>query len=227
MENGQVVTLAKQINRVFQVQNKLVFISLIVLLGLLNQSCMSVSSMQTARVTPPKKFTVGKGLNMTHYRAFTEEKTRNVLGLMTETSLRYGIVDQVDIGLKLKIVGTSGGDIKYQYYGDANSLFAAAVALEMGYFIVSTRYTDPTTFEAAIPLHFSYHPSETFACYLTPKYVYRTYGNIESTSFYGFVCGFRFGKRFGLFTEYANLWNNSEVWSNQRQINVGFAKTIK
>ncbi len=191
-------------------------------------SCISISSLETARVVEPKKFGVGIGTGLPNYSYKDDERETKVVSVVSEISWRYGLVDQLDLGLNLKVVGLLGMDLKYQFLGDATSLFAAAAGFEAGYFFIPTiDYNDANTFETAIPLFFSYHPTENFAVYINPKYIYRKYGSIESTSFIGGVGGLRIGKSKAGFIEYAYLWNGSSNWSNQRQINIGFARDIR
>ncbi len=191
-------------------------------------SCISISSLETARVVDPKQFAVGVGTGIPNYSFTRDNEEIKVLGMVSEVSWRYGLVEQLDIGLNLKLVGLLGMDIKYQYYGDSQSRFAAAAGFEAGYFFIpSTEYNDANTFETAIPLFFSYHPTEKLGVYLNPKYIYRKYGSIESTSFIGAVGGFRFGGKRAAFIEYAFLYNGSSDWSNQRQFNIGIARDIR
>ncbi len=197
------------------------------LLMLTFSQCVSVSSMETARVTEHKKFGVLVGTGVPRYAYRTEDEEVRVVGSVSEVGGRYGIVEQVDLGATFRIIGASSLDIKYQFLGDQSSVFAGAAGTELGVFFISQDVRDGNTFEASIPLFFSYHPSENFAIYMNPKFVYRKYGSLEATNFWGGTTGFRFGQSLACFVEYGYLWNGSSDWSNQTQLNFGIARDIR
>lgn len=189
---------------------------------------MSISSLETARVIQPNKWGMGTGTGIPTYSYKKEDQEVKVFSMVSELSVRYGVVDQVDIGLNVKVIGVAGIDVKYQFLGDSESMFAGAAGFEAGYFFIpAVDYNDANTLETAIPLYFSCHPTEKFAFYVNPKFVYRKYGSLVSTNFIGGAAGLRFGGSFAGFLEYAYLWNGSSDWSNQRQFSIGIARDIK
>lgn len=175
----------------------------------------------------PKKFGVSAGSGIPNYSYDNGQRQVKVLGVVSEINARYGVIDQLDVGTTIRIIGASGIDLKYQFYGDHESKYAVAVGTEFGFFFIPTRYQDVNTFEMTIPAFLGYYPSENFALYINPKYVYRKYGSIETTSFWGATGGARMGDDVGFFVEYGFLWNRSSDWSNQRQLNIGISKEIR
>jgi len=193
------------------------------------QSCVSTSSFQTARVTETGEYGYGAGITLPRY-TFEEEITdtifgsnsQSVNGFAGEIYARYGVMENLDVGLKVAVIGSSGIDAKYQFLGDSESMLAGSVGLGLSYLSINGGGNDATsyrTFDLTVPLYFSIHPTDWFSFYLSPRYLYRASSN--NASFYGGIGGVRVGKRTAGFIEYALMANNSDLWGTHRQLNIG------
>lgn len=136
----------KMMNRIYWRLFVLVFLSL----GFM--SCASVSTMQTPGVVPEGEFrwalsTSGAG-GSGDVKASVDPNI--------EAALRYGVAENVDIGLKINFLGAQLG-AKYQFLkGD----FDLALGFEMGYQWVRTSgNTDPSShiLSFQLPLLMEYH----------------------------------------------------------------------
>ncbi|NUN99636.1 MAG: hypothetical protein HUU01_03360 [Saprospiraceae bacterium] len=122
-----------------------------------------------------------------------------------EFSGRYGVADKVDIGVRLNTNLNLGVSGKFQVVGDRESSFAMSLGAEVGTFgLVSGLWN------VQIPVFLSVHPSERFAWYLTPRYIYQftSYTGAENgLSYLGGNTGIMFGGRnkFGFDIGYYSL----------------------
>lgn len=179
-------------------------IGMLALVVLMASSCVNLSSFQTAKP-------VGKDSGEISIAAggliFSEPIGSESLGIpYLEIGGRYGVGEKVDIGLKLSSVSFFTFDAKFQIVGDETSKFAMAPGPGFGY-IGSAGGT--SIFNATIPLHMSYHPSQTFAFYFTPRYstIFAAGGGGGSLNYLGGNIGFITGKKieFGFDLAYGNL----------------------
>jgi hypothetical protein len=83
-----------------------------------------------------------------------------------ELSGRYGIVDKIDIGLKVNSNFNLALDARFQLIGDQYSPFALSAGAGFGTFALFA-----ALYNVQIPLYLSVHPSETVAIYVSPRYV--------------------------------------------------------
>ena len=130
---------------------------LLALIALMFSACASLSTMQTAAVVPEGEIrwaiaATGTGGDGAHVSASAEPNF--------EASVRYGVAENVDIGLKLNLLGAQVG-AKYQFLrGD----FDLSLGLEAGYQWLYSRDTggdpdDPSThlIDIQLPLMMEYH----------------------------------------------------------------------
>lgn len=110
-----------------------------------------------------------------------------------EFSGRYGVAEKVDIGVRLNTNLNLGVSGKFQVVGDQESPFAMSLGAEVGTFgLVSGLWN------VQIPVFLSVHPSERFAWYLTPRYIYQftSYAGADNgLSYVGGNTGIMFGGR--------------------------------
>ncbi len=171
-----------------------------------------MSSLQTAE-------TLEKGKKQTTFGGgtFNSEETSGTTKLKTdlpyvEASYREGFGKDFDAGLKITIIGSYTADAKYRIYdGDA---FDFSVGGGVGYLEYSTgtgaAETKHTAYDLMLPVYASYRFAETFAMYVTPRYVYRmanTSGATSasaSTTLTGGAAGVKIGKSWGMYLEAAH-----------------------
>ena len=185
-------------------------------------SCVSVSSLQTARTT--EKGEIGWGVSASAV-SFDDQGVLDTLGSdqdvylpLSEVSVRYGVTDKLDVGLKLGVIGLTTLDAKYMLVGDHESPFALSAGASFGFVTVSSGDLRTGIYDIAVPVYASYHPAEWLAVYATPRYNLRLFQGTETVpvSFLGTSAGVRIGKRFGVVAEYSYMANLSGGAAHQQ-----------
>lgn len=145
---------------------------MIVLSAPLLQGCFTFTTLSTGR-------TLGKGQMeiMPSLSSYYVEGTTTT-PLVPQLSYTYGVGKKWDIGMSasLAIVGVH---TKYQFIGDQQTPFCAALGVQYNYFGVWSGSSSDNSnalrlslTNLNIPLYTSWHPSEKFALMLTPKLIY-------------------------------------------------------
>ncbi len=209
-------------------------VSTAVILAILLSSCVSMSTMQTARVT--EKGEVGYGFGGGMVNSEIPIGTLDTLSIgapFLEASARYGLTDKLDVGAKLTIIGTSSVDAKYQFLGDNKSLIAGSIGLGAGYLSITNDETESVIVDLMVPAYFSIHPVDWLSLYCSPKYLYRINGytsngvtGFSNSHIYGATAGIRLGKKFAFLAEYS-YFGNSQMALPLTQVTCGIAIGIK
>jgi len=192
------------------------------------QSCVSTTAFQTARVTEAGDYGYSGGILLPNYsyEGSGEDLKTDYEFPAVDLRARYGLINNLDVGGHISLIGSSGLDVKYQYYGDSESLLAAAAGFDISYLSIDTNgETAYQSIDYTIPLYFSIHPSEFLGIYLSPRYSYRNI-SIGNGSFIGAVGGVRIGKRVAGFVEYAFMASTNNNWSDHTQLNIGIGVGI-
>jgi hypothetical protein len=183
--------------------------------GLLN-ACVNMSTLQTARTLKPGQWeaTVGGGyyespdLNEAVEEVADTEVDR-IASAYTELTLRRGLTDNLDLGLKATLPGTGVIDGKYQFVDSGGLAVAAGAGL--GYLSLESGTGDETSestiFETHGTVYASYDVAPWFAIYAAPKYIGRFYGGESSGTSHmvGATGGIKLGKRVGLYLETSHM----------------------
>jgi len=198
------------------------------------QSCLSNKAFQTARVTPQGDKGFGFGITLPNAEFYTLDTagvasdTTNLGGFTGEIYGRVGVMEKLDVGFNVSLLGTGGADVKYQFLGDSESQLAGSIGAGFGYlrFGAGDEDDQTTLLDITVPAYFSYHASDAFAVYLSPRYIFRKAG--ENSSNFGAVGGIRVGgERSGLFLEYGYLKSGDDAYNDQTNINIGFGIGIR
>lgn len=174
--------------------------SLLALL-VVSAGCMNASTLQTARVLPPGDQQALVGGGMTTLPGAPESLGKALASLpYGEIGYRYGLLDSVDVGAHVTLLGTGGLDAKWQFF-DRGPL-AMATGLNIGYMTISassssssdaTTGTGTTTgtttgtssdsstaseakttlIDVVLPLYVSYDVGSHLTAYGAPKYLLR------------------------------------------------------
>jgi hypothetical protein len=207
-----------------------VFSIFILAISLTFSGCFSFTNFQTARTVGKDKTELGFSINAL---GFSEIDSSAFIRIPTfEFGGKYGITENIDVGVRLSNFGTFLGDFKYQFYGDKESMFAAATGISLGasMFGFSLRSTSESFgfYQFDIPLHLSVHPSEVFAFYFTPRYIglsgYKA-GSDGIDQLMVFSPGIEFGKRLKVILNYNLLVPFDQVFfgdGNISQFGIGF-----
>lgn len=194
-------------------------------------SCVSMTSMQTARTLGKGNTEAAIGASRVGYEFVTDVDTFERKSVTGEVDVRYGVIDKLDVGIKVSLIGTSGGYAKYQFLGDEESPIAASAGLGLAFLTIESGEGEfaskSRTTDFSIPLFFSYHPNEWLGIYATPRYTLRNISNSDSGSsesftshWYGVTTGIRLGKRIAPFFEYS-IFNSGDATQPLSQITGG------
>ena len=198
---------------------------LLALVALFLNACASLTTMQTAAVVPEGEVrwaiaATGTGADGAHVSSSAEPNF--------EASIRYGIADNVDIGLKLDLLGAQVG-AKYQF---VSGTFDLSLGIEAGYQWLYSRDTggdpdDPSTHLIAIqlPLMMEYHFNPYVGLAFGPKLagllVLDTDMRSDVWHNYGLYLGMMIGLPLRLtegvwfqpeFNIYTNLYDESDIY---------------
>lgn len=206
---------------------------LAIVCSLFLSSCVSMSSMQTARTLGQGNTEMAIGASTVKYEFVSNEDTLDAKTITGEIDWRYGITDKLDVGVKASIIGTSGAYAKYQFLGDDESAFAGSGGVGLGFLTIESGSgefkTKSKTTDVSVPLYFSYHPNDWFSIYTSPRYTLRNIKNTDvdssdgSTShWYGATTGVRLGKRIAPFIEYS-IFDGSNATKPLSQITGGIS----
>jgi hypothetical protein len=195
------------------------------------QSCATLTGFNTGRTVGKDQGEMGLSLNFANVPEFQESESagevlRNIAIPLVELGGRYGVAENVDIGLRVNTALNFLVDTKVQLIGGQDGPFALATGAGLGAFGVVSGAGMLLNFQ--VPLYTSYHPSETFALYLSPRYIGQFGTNFQESSgmlnYLGANTGFETGRRvrFGLDVGYYQLSNKTEsLNSSILQIGIG------
>ncbi|MBI1860137.1 MAG: hypothetical protein HYR96_04365 [Deltaproteobacteria bacterium] len=208
--------------------------ALLLTLGLVT-SCANLSTLQTARTVPPKTiegFFGGGSYQSPQFSDLVNKATGSSEKLnlpYVEVGARYGIIDNLDVGAKITIIGTMAADAKYRLLSLGG--FDIATGLSLGYLTISqdTKATTGSTTTATIidtmvPLYVSFEPIEWFAIYASPKIWGRFVSGTTTTfaTFYAATAGVKLGKNFGVMLEATQGNSLGGVEFSMTQVNAAF-----
>jgi hypothetical protein len=114
-------------------------------------------------------------------------------------SFKYGIGNKTDLYGK---AGTNLGlnlGVKHQLIGERNSKFALAAGTEFGALAVISLLgsDDSSILTVQIPIYTSYHPSDRFTVFISPRYVYqfKSEDELNDYNYFGGNFGILYGRK--------------------------------
>lgn len=198
--------------------------------------CLSFPTMQSGRTVGKNNLEVGVSGTYGKYSQnslFDEEGDldyKPVIGFRWQ----FGVLERLDIGLNIDQTSFLGPTIKYQYIGNQDSRFASSIGLEAGFNSVAFLFGDFTHY-VTVPLYTSFHPTDYFSFYLTPRYIYiseyifahPTGGQLGAGDHYnriGGSYGLQIGNKHKIGLEVSNFGSD---FYNPTQFSVGYSYTIR
>ena len=170
--------------------------------ALLLSSCASLTGFQDGRTIGENRGEVMVSLNISQSPNFidldesTDSAFSNIIPTFSFPNLevggRYGIIDKLDITLKMNTNLNVAVGTKYQFLGDQSSKFALATGLDVGTFGLGLGL-----WNVQIPLYASFHPSPKVAIYASPRFIYQftTFADLANWNYLGGNVGLLFGKK--------------------------------
>ncbi|MBK8722741.1 MAG: hypothetical protein IPL95_10870 [Saprospiraceae bacterium] len=155
--------------------NKLTQIGLFIIsLALFNIGCASLTGFQDGKTIGKENGEVMASLNFSQspdlVKLDDNADTTNSIPFLTfpniEVSGRYGIIDELDINLKVNTNFNVSLGAKYQFLGNKSSEFALATGID-----IATFGLIGGLWNVQIPVYGSYHPKNNISVYVSPRYV--------------------------------------------------------
>lgn len=188
---------------------KLKTLSILAIGSLALGACANMSALQTAETLPEGKgeFSVGGGY-VNHEAIVKDSEKSKVSAPYLEFQYRRGIMDKLDAGAKITLIGTGGVDVKYQLVDSPE--FDLAVGTSLAYLSMSSSSgegvtTEDTSSKATIidwtiPVYVSSLVSDGVTLYGSPKYMLRA-GDGGTLNVLGVTGGVKIGQDSGVMIE--------------------------
>ena len=172
---------------------------LMLLVLILFSGCASLTGYQDGKSVGDGNGEIAVSLNLSQSPSFTDlEDSSGVVDIPSftfpniEVGGRYGVTEKLDVLIRLNTNFNFNAGVKYQLVGDRTSDFALGIGAELGTFGLLSGL-----WNAQIPIYASYHPTEKFAIYLAPRYIYQftSFAGLEGWSYVGGNFGLLFGNK--------------------------------
>ena len=168
-------------------------------------NCASVSTLQTARVLEENDSTHSIGVGT--YSSDDFLGAGSISMPVIEYTYRRGMWKDIDLGVKLAIIGSTVIDLKYNLINGEK--FALATGVGLGYLSFTSTLagadSKSTILDLIVPLYLSYDVNKEFSVYGAGKYMLRTVSsdqaNAADGSFLSSSLGVKWGKTSGVFLE--------------------------
>lgn len=171
-------------------------------------SCASLTGFEEGKTLGEENAEFGISANYTSApNLFDDElEADSIIGAIgfpnIELNYKYGVMENLDVGIKLSTNFNSSAYAKYQVVGDKSSKLALSPGFEVGT-ILGAAYS------VGVPIYASYYPTPNFAINVNPRFMYQSItGDVASGATYlGGNLGLMFGKKhkFGLDFGYYNV----------------------
>ncbi|MCO6461189.1 MAG: hypothetical protein J5I59_07285 [Saprospiraceae bacterium] len=176
--------------------SRLLFFILVSSLLILCAGCGSYSCMQTARTVDAGQGEVGIGIFYPYgvinaIAQVADKEKKNFTIPYIQVSGKYGLSNQMDIGLNLSTFGQLGIEGKYMLLGDKESLFCLATGAGINTFFFYY-------YDFHLPVYASIHPLPNLGIYVSPKYIgqFVSLFGLSSRSYFDYM-GLSGGVMFG------------------------------
>ena len=169
------------------------------LIAIFATSCASLTGYQDGKSIGEGNGEIMASLNLSQSPSFNEiEDSSNIINIPRfsfpniEVGGKYGVTEKLDVFVRLNTNLNFNAGMKYQVVGDRSSQFALGVGGEIGTFGLIT-----SLWNVQIPLYASYHPTEMFSVYLSPRYIYQftTFAGLDGWSYVGGNFGLLIGNK--------------------------------
>jgi len=176
----------------------------------ITSSCVSLTGFNSGRTVPKGGGEFGANLTVVETVDYGEDTSYvNVPTFyvpVIELGGRYGILDRLDVGLRVSSTLNILLDAKYQFVGTQDSPLAMSIGGGVGF--TSLAAIGVTVFNFQVPLSVSFHPRDNLHVYVTPRYIYQTAGQVSkvfgSSNYTGFNAGVMFGREFKFGFDFGN-----------------------
>lgn len=189
-------------------------------------SCASLTGFQDGRTMGEDNGDGAISLNFTQGPAFSNFgdslQAENIVSVPfpnIEVGGRYGVIDKLDLMVKVNTNLNFAIGAKYQLWGEPQSKFAFAAGAEAGTFGLFLGI-----WNLHLPLYASYHPSEKIAFYASPRYVYQfnSFGEILSSwNYLGGNAGILMGRKHKFGVDFGYYRVSIPELNNPILINIG------
>ncbi len=172
-------------------------------------ACANMSALQTAETLEPGKGEFSVGAGYVNHKAILDGDSEATAPYM-EFQYRRGIIEKLDAGAKITLVGTAGVDAKYQIV--ESPTLDVAIGTSLAYLTVSSgastsdgeirssSSSSSTIIDWTIPVYISSQVSDGLTLYTSPKYMLRA-GAGDTLNVLGITGGAKWGQNSGIMLE--------------------------
>jgi len=162
-------------------------------------SCASLTGYQDGKSIGAGNGEIMASLNLSQSPSFNDiEDSTNIISIPRfsfpniEVGGKYGVTEKLDVFVRLNTNLNFNAGMKYQVVGDRSSQFALGAGAEVGNFALIS-----SLWNVQIPVYASYHPTENFTVYASPRYIYQftTFAGLDGWSYVGGNFGLLFGNK--------------------------------
>ena len=169
------------------------------LIAILATSCASLTGYQDGKSIGEGNGEIIASLNLSQSPSFSDlEDSSGIVDIPRfsfpniEVGGKYGVTEKLDVFVRLNTNFNFNAGVKYQIIGDRLSKFALGTGGEIGTFGLFS-----SLWNVQIPVYASFHPTEKFTVYLSPRYIYQfsSFAGLEGWSYMGGNFGLLFGNK--------------------------------
>lgn len=169
------------------------------LLAIFATSCASLTGYQDGKSIGEGNGEIIASLNLSQSPSFGDlEDSTGIVDIPSfsfpniEVGGKYGVTEKLDVFVRLNTNFNFNAGVKYQLVGDRSSQFALGTGGEIGTFGLFS-----SLWNVQIPVYASFHPTEKFTVYLSPRYIYQfsSFAGLEGWSYMGGNFGLLFGNK--------------------------------
>ncbi len=136
--------------------------------------CLAPTSLQSGRTIGKDKprllLSVSSGQYHENIASFNPNEDVNYIPIV-EVRQIYGITKTADVGVRFNSLSLLAGDIKFQFLGNQNSVFASSIGAECGIYPFALVNGGLIAY-TSIPLYLSVHPTDNLSLFAVPRYTY-------------------------------------------------------
>lgn len=151
----------------------ILFKSIVAFALLALSSCLSISTLQSGKSLGENNMELTAAGTFGEYsqNSYLDKEGSFDMKPLFSFRGRIGISENIDFGLQFDQTSLISTSFKYQFLGNKNSTFASSIGTDAGFNFLASTFGNFTHF-VSIPIYTSYHMSDNFIIYLTPRYMY-------------------------------------------------------
>lgn len=214
---------------------KVILYIILSLLIVVQSGCLSMTTQQSGRTVGRSNLelmanaTIGR---YSHNSIFDDQEYDHKP--VIEIGGTYGLLNNLDLTVKFNSATFLSTQVKYQFIGNRESLFATSIGAEAGFVPLYT-FVGIMDYYVSMPLFASLHPHEKISLFLSPRYVFASSSTFahpdnavpeppDRINFVGNAYGIIIGKKHKGILEIAHF---DRRITRPTQVTLGYVVTIR